>query len=38
MIRRIASPIDDAQRGIDEFVVIEIKTPAKTRNQNKKKH
>ena len=38
MIRRIASAIDDAQSGIDEFVVIEVKTPSKTGDQNKKKH
>ena len=38
MIRRIASPIDDAESGIDELVVIEIKTPSKIGHQNKKKH
>jgi hypothetical protein len=38
MIRRIAGAINDAQSGIDEFVVIEVKTPSKIGNQNKKKH
>jgi len=38
VIRRIAGAIDDAQSGINEFIVIEVKTPSKTGNQNKKQY
>jgi hypothetical protein len=38
MIRRIAGAIDDTERGIDEFVLIEVKAASEIGNQNKKKH